>query len=154
MARNGTSIADIRSRVIAVLQADATVTAVVSGRVYDTRALEVQANQVPCLVVYVRAERGTLNGFACLAPNFATEFDIEVELHVTGSTDAEMGANADLTDAILTALLSDETLGRLVDGWVRYDRIADFGADERSKRGGVAVVRITGQGQVSFTVGA
>ena len=42
MARNGPSLGQIRQYVVAALQADATVTALVGSRVYDNRCLEPQ----------------------------------------------------------------------------------------------------------------
>lgn len=154
MARQGTNLGEIRDRVVAVLLADATVAGVVGTRVYPTRILAVPKQQIPCLLVYVKAERGQLNGWACNAPNFATEFDIETELHATGATDELTGDALDLMDAVANAILSDPTLGTMVDGWVRITRDADIGTDETQARRAVAVCSITGQGQVAYTVGA
>lgn len=154
MARNGPSLGQIRQYVVAALQADATVTALVGSRVYDNRCLEPQQGDIPCAIVYVRSERGTYNGYASLAPNFATEWDIEVELHVKGASDTVVAQNAEVTEAIQNAILGNETLGRYIDGWTRYDRDADIGTDKTDRRAAVARVRLTCQGQVAYSVGA
>ena len=152
MARQGTNLGEIRDRVVVVLLADTTIAAAVGTRVYPTRILAVQRQQIPCLLVYVKSERGQLNGWACNAPNFATEFDIEIELHATGTSDELTGDALDLMDTVANAILSDATLGTMVDSWVRITRDADVGTDETQARRAVAVCTITGQGQVAYTV--
>lgn len=154
MARTGPNLADIRDQVVTVLLADPTVAAAVDTRVYPSRILTVQTAQVPCLLVYAKAERGQMNGYGANAPNFGAEFDIEIELHVTGTSDMATGDAADLMSEVCNAVLSDPTLGTMVDGWVRYTRDADVGTDESKARRIVAVCTITGQGQVAYTVGA
>lgn len=153
MARVGPSLGSIRQYVVAALQADATVTGLVGSRIFDNRCIEPQRGDVPCVIVYVRSERGTYNGYATLGPNFATEWDIEVELHVTGATDVVVAQSAEVTEAIQNAILGDETLGRYIDGWTRVERDADIGTDKTDRRSAVARVRATCQGQVAYRVG-
>ncbi len=63
-----------------------------------------------------------------------------------------IGDALDLMDTVANAILSDATLGQMVDGWVRITRDADVGTDETQARRAVAVCTITGQGQVAYTV--
>jgi hypothetical protein len=154
VARTGTNLGEIRDRVVAVLLADSTIAAAVGTRVFPTRIQAIPPAQIPCIVVYVVGERGQINGWSCGAPNFASEFDIQVELHVTGSSDPLVGVAMDLMDEVANAILSDQTLGDMVDGWVRYTRDADVGITETQARRACAVCTVTGQGQVSYVVGA
>jgi hypothetical protein len=153
VARTGTNLGEIRDRVVTVLLADSAIAAAVGTRVFPTRIQAIPPAQIPCLVVYVVGERGQINGWACGAPNFASEFDIQIELHVTGTTDPLCGVAMDLMDTVANAILSDPTLGTMVDGWVRYTRDADVGTSETQARRAVAVCTVTGQGQVSYVVG-
>lgn len=154
MARSGTTPALLRARVIERLQASAEVLALVpsAANIQSTRTIEIADHQLPIVAVYVFEERGEINGWSCLAPNFAGECDITIEFHVKGATDAALATATDGIDAVLDAVMTDETLQRLMDRWVRFDRSTGLVDEAVSKRHAMARVICTCAYQSGFVV--
>lgn len=150
MARRGVSLEEIMARVLVILRADETITSAVGNKVLEAPIAEIQPAQMPCAAVYIKNESGTRAGNTPLAPHFNTRFEIFVSLHLKGSTAAVVADRAHLIDRVVTVILEDATLGRLIHLWESYNRSVAYSDTERSTLTCEASCLIVGSGFVRF----